>query len=52
MDQRRAGALHAQLSPQAHFGPQVQGRHAQFLLEHGFVISSFLSSPVIRTIEE
>jgi hypothetical protein len=31
---RRAGALQAQVSPQVHFGPQVQGRHEQFLLEH------------------
>lgn len=38
------------MSPQLHFGPQAQGRHEQFLLEHFFVMSSLLPSPVIRTV--
>lgn len=40
--QRFDGALQVQVSPQAHFGPQVQGWHEQFLLEHSFVMSLLL----------
>lgn len=40
--QRCDGALQVQVSPQAHFGPQVQGWHEQFLLEHSFVMSFLL----------
>ena len=38
------------MSPQLHFGPQVQGRHEQRLLEHSFDMSSLLPSPVVRTV--
>ena len=31
---RAAGALQAQLGPQAHLGPQVQGWQVHCLLEH------------------
>jgi hypothetical protein len=33
-----AGALQAQLAPQAHFGPQLQGWHEHCWLEHLSVI--------------
>jgi hypothetical protein len=36
--QRRAGALHEQVAPQPHFGPQVQGWHEHSLFEHLLVI--------------
>jgi hypothetical protein len=45
--QFRAGALHAQFSPQLHLGPQVQGWQAHCFFSHGLVIGWFLCCPTI-----
>jgi hypothetical protein len=37
--------LQAQLAPQLHLGPQVQGLHEQSLVEHLPVISRLLDGP-------
>jgi hypothetical protein len=43
--QSARGALHPQLAPQLHCGPQVQGLHEHCLFEHLLVISRLLDGP-------
>ena len=49
--QRLFGALQAQVAPQVHFGPQVQGWQEHCLLAHSLVISRLLLRPFIRTLK-
>jgi hypothetical protein len=49
--QRLFGALQAQVTPQVHFGPQVQGWQEHCWLAHGLVISRLLLRPFIRTLK-
>jgi cytochrome b len=43
--------LQAQVAPQVHFGPQVQGWQEHCRLAHWLVISRLLLRPLIRTLK-
>jgi hypothetical protein len=44
--------LQAQLAPQPHFGPQLQGWQEHCLLEHLLLISFLLACPGSRTLKD